>query len=96
MHHMTKFSIIISQGGNTSHKEECNNITKIHGQRRMQKFMDKEECKNFLVTIRNLNPHSVISIKFSSGCDHLSAMICREDAPLALSSRYNNVTSQHI
>jgi hypothetical protein len=43
---MTKFSIIISQGGNTSHKEECNNITKIHGQRRMQKFMDKEECKN--------------------------------------------------
>jgi hypothetical protein len=37
---MTKFSIIISQGGNASHKEECNNITKIHGQ---GKFMDKEE-----------------------------------------------------
>jgi hypothetical protein len=34
---MTKFSIIISQGGNASHKEECNNI---------KKFMDKEECKN--------------------------------------------------
>jgi hypothetical protein len=28
---MTKFSIIISQGGNASHREECNNITK-HGQ----------------------------------------------------------------
>jgi hypothetical protein len=46
---MTKFNIIISQGGNASHKEECNNITKIHGQGGMQKFMDKEECKNFLV-----------------------------------------------
>jgi hypothetical protein len=63
---MTKFSIIIS------HKEECNNITKIHGQGGgMQKFIDKEECKIFLVTIHNLSPHSVISIKFSSGCDHL-------------------------
>jgi hypothetical protein len=76
---MTKFSIIISQGGNASHKEECNNHknswtrrnAKIHGQGGMQKFMDKEECKNFLVTIHNLSPHSVISIKFSSGCDHL-------------------------
>jgi hexokinase len=29
---MTTFSIIISQGGNASHMEECNNITKIHGQ----------------------------------------------------------------
>jgi hypothetical protein len=65
MHHMTKFSIIIS------HKEECNNITKIHGQRGMQKFMDNEECKNFLVTIHNLSPHTLISIKFSSDCDHL-------------------------
>jgi hexokinase len=43
---MKKFSIIISQGGNASHKEECNNITKIHGQRGMQKIIDKEECKN--------------------------------------------------
>jgi hypothetical protein len=68
---MTKFSINISQGGNASHKEECNNITKIHGQGGMQKFMDKEKCKNFLVTIHNLIPHSVISIKLSSGCDHL-------------------------
>jgi hypothetical protein len=68
---MTKFRIIISQGGNASHKEECNNIKKIHGQGGMQKFMDKEECKNFLVTIHNLSPHSVISIKFSFGCDHL-------------------------
>jgi hypothetical protein len=68
---MTKFSIIISQGRNESHKEECNNITKIHGQGGMQKFMDKEEYKNFLVTIHNLSPHNVISIKFSSGCDHL-------------------------
>jgi hypothetical protein len=68
---MTKFNIIISQGGNASHKEECNNITKIHGQGGMQKFMDKEECKNFLVTIHNLSPHSFISIKFSSGYDHL-------------------------
>jgi hypothetical protein len=33
--------------------------------------MDKEECKNFLVTIHNLSPHSFISMKFSSGCDHL-------------------------
>jgi hypothetical protein len=38
MHHMTKFSIIISQGRNASHKEECNNITKNHGQGGMQKF----------------------------------------------------------
>jgi hypothetical protein len=79
---MTKFSIIISQGGNASHKEECNhikknmdkkecnNITNIHGQGGMQKFMDKKECKNFLVTIHNLSPHSFISIKLSSGCDH--------------------------
>jgi hypothetical protein len=43
---MKKFSIIISQGGNASHKEECNNIKKIHEQGGMQKFMDKEECKN--------------------------------------------------
>jgi hypothetical protein len=68
---MTKFSIIISQGGNVSHKEECNNITKIHGQGGMKKFMDKEECKNFLVTIHNLSPHSIISQKIFSGCDHL-------------------------
>jgi hypothetical protein len=68
---MTKFNIIISQGGNASHKEECNNITKIHGQGGMQKFMDKEECKNFLVTIHNMSPHSFISIKFSSDYDHL-------------------------
>jgi hypothetical protein len=33
--------------------------------------MDKEECKNFLVTIHNLISHSVINMKFSSGCDHL-------------------------
>jgi hypothetical protein len=33
--------------------------------------MDKEECKNFLVTIHNLIPHSVISMKFFSDCDHL-------------------------
>jgi hypothetical protein len=32
-----------------------------------QKFMDKEECKNFLVTIHNLSQHSSISMKFSSG-----------------------------
>jgi hypothetical protein len=34
---MAKFSIIISQRGNASHKEECNNIKKI---------MDNEDCKN--------------------------------------------------
>jgi hypothetical protein len=67
---MIKFSIIISQGGNASNKEECNNITKIRGQGGMRKFMDKEERKNFLVTIHNLRPHS-LSIKFSFGCDHL-------------------------
>jgi hypothetical protein len=33
--------------------------------------MDNEECKNFLVTIHNLSPHTLISIKFSSDCDHL-------------------------
>jgi hypothetical protein len=26
----------------------------------MQRFMDKEECKKFLVTIHNHSPHSVI------------------------------------
>jgi hypothetical protein len=36
-----------------------------------QKFMDKEECKNFLVAISNLSPHSFVSKKFSFGCDHL-------------------------
>jgi hypothetical protein len=61
---MTKFSIIIS------HKEE------MHLPRRnatiSQKFMDnEEECKNFLVTIHNLSPHTLISIKFSPNCDHL-------------------------
>jgi hypothetical protein len=34
---MTKFSIFISQGGNASHKEDCNNI---------KKFKDKEKCEN--------------------------------------------------
>jgi hypothetical protein len=52
---MTEFSIIISQGGNPSHKEECNNIkknswtrrnAKIHGQKGKQKFIDKDACKN--------------------------------------------------
>jgi hypothetical protein len=71
MRHMTKFSIIISQGGNASHKEEYNNITKIHVQGGMQAFMDKEECKSFLVAIHNLSLHSIISIKLSFGCDHL-------------------------
>jgi hypothetical protein len=75
----------------------------------MQKFMDKEECKNFLVTKHNLHSHSFISMKFSSGCDkspipwgmwqffheHLLAMICLEDAHLVLISGYNYVTSQH-
>jgi hypothetical protein len=32
--------------------------------------MDKEERKNFLVTIHNLSPYSVINIKISSGFDH--------------------------
>jgi hypothetical protein len=41
------------------------------GQWGMQKFMDKEECKNFLVTKHNISPRSFISMKFSSGCDHL-------------------------
>jgi hypothetical protein len=35
---MTKFSIIISQGGNASHKQGCNNITKIHRQGGMQQY----------------------------------------------------------
>jgi hypothetical protein len=63
MHHMTKFSIIMS------YKEEMHlprgNATI------SQKFMDKEECKNFLVTKHNLSSHSFIRMKFSSGCDHL-------------------------
>jgi hypothetical protein len=59
---MTKFSIIISQGG--MHLTRRNAIIS-------QKFMDKEECKNFLVTIFNLSPHSFVSMKFSTGCDHL-------------------------
>jgi hypothetical protein len=46
-------------------------IAKIRGQGGMKKFMDKEEYKNFLVTIHNPSPHRFISIKFSSGCDHL-------------------------
>jgi hypothetical protein len=53
---MTKFSIIISEEGNASHKEECNNIKKIHGQGGMQKFMDKEEYKNSW-TRRNAKNH---------------------------------------
>jgi hypothetical protein len=60
MHHMTKFNIIISQV--KKHHLLDNNITK---------FMDKEECKNFLVTMYKLSPHSFISMKFSSDCDHL-------------------------
>jgi hypothetical protein len=73
MHHMTKFSIIISQGGMQKYHKNSwtNRNAKIHGQGGMQKFMDKEECKIFLVTIHNLSPHSFISIKFTSGCDHL-------------------------
>jgi hypothetical protein len=53
----------------SSHKEE------MHLPRRnatiSQKFMYKEECKNFLVTIFNPSPHSFVSMKFSSDCDHL-------------------------
>jgi hypothetical protein len=53
---MTKFSIIIS------YKEE------MHLPRRnaiiSQKFMDNEECKNFLVTKHNISPHSFINMKF--------------------------------
>jgi hypothetical protein len=51
MHHMTKFSIIISQV--KKHHWLDNNITT---------FMDKEECKNFLVTMYNMIPHSFISM----------------------------------
>jgi hypothetical protein len=36
-----------------------------------QKFMDKEECKNVLVTMHNLSPHSFISMKFSSRYDNM-------------------------
>jgi hypothetical protein len=36
-----------------------------------QKFIDKEECKNFLVTIHNLSSHNFVNMKFSSDCDHL-------------------------
>jgi hypothetical protein len=33
--------------------------------------MDKEEYKNFLVTMHNLSPHSFITMKFSPVSDHL-------------------------
>jgi hypothetical protein len=33
--------------------------------------MDKEECKNFLVTKHNISPHNFISMKFPSDYDHL-------------------------
>jgi hypothetical protein len=56
---MTKFNIIISKV--KKHHWLDNNITK---------FMAKEECKNFLVTMYNLSPHSFINMKFSSECDH--------------------------
>jgi hypothetical protein len=62
MHHMTKFSIIISQGG----MHLTSRIATIS-----QKFMDREECKNFLITMFNLSPHSFVSMKFSSGYDHM-------------------------
>jgi hypothetical protein len=42
--HITRRNATISQ--KFMDKEECNNITKIHGQGGMQKFMDKKECKN--------------------------------------------------
>jgi hypothetical protein len=69
IHRKPQFTCIISQNSaSSSHKEE------MHLTRRnvtiSQKFMDKEECKNFLVTIHNLSPHSFIDMKFSSGCDH--------------------------
>jgi hypothetical protein len=40
--------------------------------------MDEEECKNFLVTIFNLSPHSFVSMKFSSDCDHLFHEECED------------------
>jgi hypothetical protein len=72
--HLTRRNATISQ--KFMDKEECKNSctrrnVKIHGQGGMQKFMDNEECKNSLVTIHNLSPHNFISIKVSSGCDHL-------------------------
>jgi hypothetical protein len=33
--------------------------------------MEKEECKNFLLTMYNMSPHSFVSMKFSSDYDHL-------------------------
>jgi DNA-directed RNA polymerase specialized sigma54-like protein len=45
---MTKFRIIISQGGNVHLTRRNATIS--------QKFTDKEECKSFLVTIQNLEP----------------------------------------
>jgi hypothetical protein len=77
---MTKISIIISykeemhlprRNATISKKSWTMRNAKIHGQEGMQKFMDKKECKNFLVTKHNISPHSFISMKFSSGCDHL-------------------------
>jgi hypothetical protein len=79
IHRNPQFTCIIWQNSaSSSHKEE------MHLTRRnatiSQKFVDKKECKNswtsrntktFLVTIHNLSPHSNMSIKFSSGCDHL-------------------------
>jgi hypothetical protein len=68
---MTKFIIIIS------YKEEMHlprrnaTISQNMDNEECKKFMDKEECKNFLVTKHNISPHSFISMKFSSGCDHL-------------------------
>jgi hypothetical protein len=76
---MTKFteirsSIQIHINPNNSHAS-YDKIQHHHITRRnatiSHKFMDKEECKNFLVTLFNLSPHSFINMKFSSDCDHL-------------------------
>jgi C-terminal processing protease CtpA/Prc len=68
---MTKCTTIISQV--KKHHWLDNNITTIVNDLddNITKFMDKEECKNFLVTMYNMSPHSFISMEFSSDCDHL-------------------------
>jgi hypothetical protein len=91
-HHLTRRKCI-SQGVIQQHpKNSWTRNAKIHGQGGMQKFMDKGECKNFLVTIHNLSPHSFISKKFPPA---LITCSIRNVAILLRTSASNDLSRGH-
>jgi hypothetical protein len=79
MHHLTKFSIIISQL--KKHHRLDNNITAIvHWlDNNITKSIGQGGMRNFLIMViisYNLRQHRIINVKFSFGSDHLAHDEC--------------------